>query len=356
MSENKDKLIVMGRMEQGFGVIPKLVMKDERLTIHAKCIYAYFCSYAGNGTTAFPTVSKIVFDLKISRETFNKHIKLLKLYGYIKAEQQRGNKGTFARNVYTLCEVIEEIDEESVNQPTPISPYTVSSTTDIKVFDTNNKKSPSKVLPTSVSPKTVSSGTAEMDTNINSIYNNNNINNNIDKNNSIYIRPSDSHIYTNNKKKSQQYSNPADSLKNLNHIDNKSITNYNIFRERIQDNISYSHYLKDLDLLMVEDDTSEYYKLKNKVELIDDMIEIMIDVLMSEGDIKINGEVKCREVARNIYLKLTNEHIEYAYNNFINTKTVVKNKKGYLQTILYNSYLEYRADLENFGKTYMLRK
>lgn len=100
-----DILQVEGINSKGFGTIPKLVMQDRRLTIQAKAIYAYFCSYAGAGKTAFPSRNKILYDLRISPTAYYKHFNLLKEYGYVMCYQERTN-GSFTRNVYTLpCEV-----------------------------------------------------------------------------------------------------------------------------------------------------------------------------------------------------------------------------------------------------------
>ena len=82
-------------------MIAKMVMLDQRLTIEAKAIYSYFCSYAGGGSTAFPSVSKIVYDLKISKTRYYKHFDSLVECGYISVRQNKeGNK--FANNIYTL--------------------------------------------------------------------------------------------------------------------------------------------------------------------------------------------------------------------------------------------------------------
>lgn len=106
--ENKDcqdKIIMQGINSKGFGIIPKLVMQDRRLTIQAKAIYAYFCSYAGNGETAFPSRNKIFFDLGIKKQAYYKHFNLLKEYGYIEVEQVR-ESGKFKHNIYTIVQII----------------------------------------------------------------------------------------------------------------------------------------------------------------------------------------------------------------------------------------------------------
>jgi len=84
-----DILQVQGINSKGFGIIPKLVMQDKRLTTEAKAIYSYFCSYAGAGKTAFPSRSKIISDLGMGINRYYKHFELLKKYGYIKAEQEQ---------------------------------------------------------------------------------------------------------------------------------------------------------------------------------------------------------------------------------------------------------------------------
>lgn len=86
---------------KGFGIIPKYVMLDTSLTIEAKSIYAYLCSLARNGTTAFPSRDTILSCLKINKDTYYKHFALLSKQGYITKEQQRIN-GDFGSNLYTL--------------------------------------------------------------------------------------------------------------------------------------------------------------------------------------------------------------------------------------------------------------
>ena len=103
-----DVLKVVGIDSMGYGKIPKLVMKDRRLTPEAKCIYGYFASYAGSGNSAFPTVSRIIYDLCMSETRYYKHFKLLTHYGYISVEQVKV-KGKFTHNLYNLnMEIVEE--------------------------------------------------------------------------------------------------------------------------------------------------------------------------------------------------------------------------------------------------------
>ena len=101
-----DELIGEGIMSKGYGIIPKLIMKDKSLSIEAKGIYAYIASYAGAGTTAFPSVDLICGDLQISENRFHKNKKLLIDYGYIEVKRVRDKAGEFGRNVYTIKQMV----------------------------------------------------------------------------------------------------------------------------------------------------------------------------------------------------------------------------------------------------------
>ena len=100
--ELENLLIVEGVNAQGYGTIPKLVMKDRRLTPQAKAIYAYFCSYAGCGSTAFPKTSQIMYDLNISNKTYYRHFELLTKFGYITVVRMRKEGSKFDNNIYKL--------------------------------------------------------------------------------------------------------------------------------------------------------------------------------------------------------------------------------------------------------------
>ncbi len=96
-----DKVKLRGIMEQGYGISPKLVMRDKNLSIEAKAIYAYISSFAGNGESAFPKIETACKDLQISKKRFLNHRKNLIDYGYITIEKNR-SKGKFDNNVYII--------------------------------------------------------------------------------------------------------------------------------------------------------------------------------------------------------------------------------------------------------------
>lgn len=152
MSQSNDIIQVQGINSQGYGIIPKMVMQDKRLTIQAKAIYGYFCSYAGSGKTAFPKRSKILSDLKISKDSYYKHFNLLKDYGYIEVTQEKDKDGYFDRNIYTLIESVpcpkNQDSAPCPNLPCPVLPYTdkqdIIKVTDSKINSIYNYQSVSQ--------------------------------------------------------------------------------------------------------------------------------------------------------------------------------------------------------------------
>lgn len=108
-----DQLKVEGINFKGFGILPKYVMLDPDLSIEAKTIYAYFCSFAGNGSATFPGRDKILSDLPMSKDAYYKHFRQLTDQGYITVEQQGGNSGAiYGKNIYTLVSNPKKFSEK----------------------------------------------------------------------------------------------------------------------------------------------------------------------------------------------------------------------------------------------------
>ena len=145
MSEDKIKL--QGIMSEGYGVIPKKVMKDKDLTIEAKAIYAFMASFSGNGNTSYPSVEYITDFLDISRHRFNRHRKLLEEKGYISVSQERKKGSKFNHNVYTL-EFIPKVQFTTSENPTAEKRTSENDTTNNNTINNNtinnNTKSTSR--------------------------------------------------------------------------------------------------------------------------------------------------------------------------------------------------------------------
>jgi hypothetical protein len=111
-----DRLNAEGINFKGYGVLPKYVMYDRELTLTAKAIYAYFCSFAGQGTTVFPSRDKILADLRICKDTYYRHFHLLLEQGYITVVQTRTANNRHGHNIYTL---VSQPPKFSVKQSDP---------------------------------------------------------------------------------------------------------------------------------------------------------------------------------------------------------------------------------------------
>jgi hypothetical protein len=125
-----DRLITEGIDYLGYGQIAKAVMKDKRLSIGAKALYSYICSYAGAGDTAWPGRELICSDLNINKGTYTKYLKELKTTGYIKVTQKVAN-GRFGGNIYIIVKSPTPVEDTAkiacTEAPCTEKPYTVKS-------------------------------------------------------------------------------------------------------------------------------------------------------------------------------------------------------------------------------------
>lgn len=90
-----------GIMKTGYGMVPRLLIMDTRLSYQAKVIYAYLASFSGAGSVAFPKTSLIQYHLGISQSTYQRHMHQLIEANYISVVQ-RHIDGLLSANNYTL--------------------------------------------------------------------------------------------------------------------------------------------------------------------------------------------------------------------------------------------------------------
>ena len=114
MKEQNTNIVKMvGLACEGYGMNYKLIMTADSdiLSIEAKAIYSYFASYCGGGESAFPSVSKILYDLGIAKNRYYKHIKCLLDLGLIEIHPRRryNKKGKWVAdsNLYILHPMVD---------------------------------------------------------------------------------------------------------------------------------------------------------------------------------------------------------------------------------------------------------
>jgi hypothetical protein len=103
----KDKDIVEVKYNNiiglGFGIIPRVIMRDKELAAGAKLVFSYLCSFAGTSDKAWPKLNLMVKELGYSRKTLQKYIKELEDKGLITRKQRRENGSqTFGNNIYYI--------------------------------------------------------------------------------------------------------------------------------------------------------------------------------------------------------------------------------------------------------------
>lgn len=116
--------------ENGYGTVAKAVMKNKKISIGSKALYAYLCSYAWGKNESYPTVGLITSDLGISERSFSKYRRELEESGYITVDF-RSVKGQ-NRNVYILNSTPEIFSGEKKIPP--------SKNVDLKKLGGNNKR------------------------------------------------------------------------------------------------------------------------------------------------------------------------------------------------------------------------
>ena len=104
-----DKIKLEGVMSRGYGTVPKLVMQDEHIGPEAKAIYAYICSFAGAGTSAFPGIELMCKQLTMSEKRFHKFKNQLIENGYLRIQRERKDDGKgWGSNIYHLVQEVPE--------------------------------------------------------------------------------------------------------------------------------------------------------------------------------------------------------------------------------------------------------
>ena len=100
-------------LKNGYGIVYKAVMIDERLSLTAKAIYAYLCSYTGSKGIVFPSRARILSELKLSKNTYYEHFNQLVELDYVVIEKR---KNFLNRNQYVINDKPSTIRTENSQQ------------------------------------------------------------------------------------------------------------------------------------------------------------------------------------------------------------------------------------------------
>ena len=136
--------------------------------------------------------------------------------------------------------------------------------------------------------------------------------------------------------------------RNNNYYTNNNITNN--YNTSLSINDGTSQLNKTLDAIH-ENIGYEQFKqtYPGDIGLIDEFVSVMLDVLLSEGGvIRINGEVKSRELVQSQIVKLEYADVEYVLMQFKQQKERIKKKSQYILSMLYQSRLERNIHYTNW--------
>lgn len=307
MKENRtssDILQVQGRMTLGYGIIPKMPMQDQRLTIEAKAIYSYFCSYAGAGTTAFPSRDKILYDLQISKDRFYRHFDLLKKHGYIDVKQNVDNTGKFKNNIYTLIEMIEPCPQNKDTAKKPCPCFTDTENKDIKNNSLKNN-------------------------NIKSIISNQSVlKEQKEKTDLIDAIDTTSYKSVESRRENKESFRNASTYQSKQHLGKPSTPKYNYteVEEIIKHQIFYE--------CLIEDNIAR----KNILDEIVFVITTTICTEYRDGYISMGEERVPAEAVRAVFFKLSSEHIDYFIDCFNRQTETITKLPPYIRKSLYYNY------------------
>ena len=91
-----------GIFSEGYGIVPKLLMKADDISSNTKIVLCYLLSYTGAGVHSYPNMEQIATDLKISRRTVSRCIANAYEAGYIHINKKFLGRGHGTSYEYVL--------------------------------------------------------------------------------------------------------------------------------------------------------------------------------------------------------------------------------------------------------------
>lgn len=89
-----------GILSDGYGIIPRIVLDDKRLSSGAKLVYSCLCSYGKQKVET--SIRTLCRECGITNKTVSKRLKELECAGYIQIIKQTRADGGNASNLYVL--------------------------------------------------------------------------------------------------------------------------------------------------------------------------------------------------------------------------------------------------------------
>lgn len=100
MTDNRIQL--SGAFSEGYGIVPKKILKSKDISSNCKLILCYLLSYTGAGLTCFPSIDTISNDLNLGKRTVIRCLKEAREQHMIDVEQRHLGQGKGKQNIYEL--------------------------------------------------------------------------------------------------------------------------------------------------------------------------------------------------------------------------------------------------------------
>lgn len=310
------RICVSGLKSVGYGMIPRAVMCDSRLSYKAKGLYAYFAAFTGAGNVAFPSLEQITRQLDINKDTYYKYMKELTALNYITIVQL--HNGKFAGNQYYLN---DKPDEESVQKKHIVQAsdkqFPKKETVVKKQFPKKEplvKKTPEKELPDNLPlvEQAAENQLTGKETPKKETTNNNTVPNNTVSNiSSVYY----------------QINLSAKDLNLIRWIDSKK-------REDLQDTLYYHFNLVEDEYIPFGLPLPAYFDRKKAI------VDIIADLILDKSPVYTISKMRVsREELIHRFLQLDEYDLEQMLDRMDKAPAPIKNVKAYALVSLYNAAL-----------------
>lgn len=366
VQELKQLLKNEGILVKGFGLVYKGVIQSKDLNLKAKAIYAYLCAFAGNSNRCYPSVKKMINDLNIDYQTFLKYRKELESKGLIKIEREK-NKFN-ANNIYVIeidtenikLNLSDEDDYElNIRKHKDIKKYGFGIISRAIMMDSSisiNAKAEYAYLcslagTTNNAFPSLKRILSTLKISINTYYKA--FNELLDKGyikvvqrrnkgkfsvNDYYIceKPLNEDeeielVQRNMKFYSKYRENAKSTINNYNEI-------YNAYRQIIADNIDFYNLLANA-------------KSDDEKEFLENIIHTMSKVMANQNkkSYYINRFTRPISIVKDVFMKLSKEHILHIKTYFFKEKRIIVNMEKYLVSSLFNSFYQRKSRLYGAG-------
>lgn len=273
-------------------MVDKSIFEDSKISWKAKGLMGYFLSRPDNWQIHLRDLYNRATD---GYDSVKSGLKELRNFGYVQLVCNRNEKGTIIEWVYVVYEI--PLNAKSL-QAKPLEEY--------PLMDERLKEDiPPVEKPLMADPLEV-----------NPLHNNNDLN----------IKE-----FTKNEYNNQSVS--LESRNNISSISNRSNKPEYVqsTKEKIENQIGYSELRK---------------KYCSDTAIIDEIVLNMLDMFYSES-VTISGDKKPQAVIRSILGKIGYWNIDYIIERFTVYTEPIKNKKHFMQSMIYNSALEMDIHYKN---------